>query len=70
MMTDPLVGQTWFHKRTGKDYTIMRVCEENEDFLMKSANEGNWSSAIMYSREGMTFVRSVDDFVEKFEQVP
>lgn len=64
----PQAGETWRHKNNTKEYQVVRVCEaEDDDFLVKSPSDANWSSAISYTRDGMTFIRTVEDFLEKFE---
>lgn len=61
-------GSEWMHKREGYTVTV----EPAEGLLMKDTDDAGWKSAVAYKREDNdsdTFVRSVADFLGKFEEV-
>ena len=73
-----VVGQRYRYK--GREYTVQRFDPGN--FLTKDADSGNWQDAVEYTvgvpidpaeRPSDTnqkrFVRSAEDFANKFEQV-
>lgn len=64
----PAAGSKWVHKREG--YPVLVAAPSHMAFKVKDAGDANWRNGVAYFRGGddtCAFVRSREDFLEKFE---
>jgi hypothetical protein len=60
-VVEPSVGDTWKHVKSRKLYEILEV-----DASFKNYDTNTWEKAIIYSADGEKYIRTAENFKEKF----